>query len=149
MGAIHPNPSSEYYGDVCPAGHYCPEGTGDPVPCPAGSYLPDTTRDDVSDCIACDGGYYCERQGQINVTAQCTEGYFCESGAADATPTDGVTGDICPTGHYCPNGTALPLPCADGYYMNVTMAPLCEVCPAGFYCVNASDRFIKQKQVLN
>ena len=142
LGAVFANPMAQAYGDVCPGGYYCPEGTGDPLPCPAGTYLPDTGHDELSDCIACDGGKFCERQGQTNVTDNCTEGYYCESAASVATPTDGVTGDICPTGHYCPTGTTLPIPCADGYYMNLTLAPLCEVCPPRYYCVNASDRSV-------
>lgn len=29
-------------------------------------------------------------------------------------PTDGVTGGVCPAGNYCPQGTAVPIPCEDG-----------------------------------
>ena len=95
----------------------------------------------MGDCIACDGGKYCERQGLTNYTGECTEGYYCESGANVSEPTDGVTGDICPVGSYCPTGTTLPLPCDDGWYMNHTMAAICDVCPPRYYCTN-KDRSV-------
>ena len=43
-------------------------------------------------------------------------------------------GGVCPTGHYCPLGTAVPLPCAGGTYNFVTGQPSCQQCPAGYYC---------------
>lgn len=36
------------------------------------------------------------------------------------TPTDGVTGDICPLGHFCPMGSTSPVLCPDGTYSNST-----------------------------
>ncbi len=35
-------------------------------------------------------------------------------------PSDGVTGDICPVGHYCPMGSTSPILCPDGTYSNTT-----------------------------
>lgn len=35
-------------------------------------------------------------------------------------PSDGVTGDICPMGHYCPLGSTSPVVCPDGTYSNTT-----------------------------
>lgn len=35
-------------------------------------------------------------------------------------PSGGVTGDICPVGHYCPMGSASPVLCPDGTYSNST-----------------------------
>lgn len=37
-----------------------------------------------------------------------------------SAPSDGVTGDICPLGYYCPMGSASPLLCPDGTYSNTT-----------------------------
>ena len=42
------------------------------------------------------------------------EGYYCTLGAETSTPTDGVTGDVCPAGYYCPTSTAVQIACADG-----------------------------------
>ena len=61
--------------------------------------------------------------------AECDPGYFCTLRAETATPTDGTTGDVCPEGAYCPMGTAVPIPCPDGWYMNHTQAEVCDVCP--------------------
>ena len=46
------------------------------------------------------------------------------------------SGDKCWIGHYCPSGTAIPIPCSPGTYMNHTQADECYICPAGHYCVN-------------
>lgn len=35
-------------------------------------------------------------------------------------PSDGVTGGICPVGHYCPMGSTSPALCPDGTYSNIT-----------------------------
>lgn len=47
-------------------------------------------------------------------TGDCSAGYYCTAQANTSTPTDGVTGDVCPVGHYCPTGSTAPIPCEDG-----------------------------------
>lgn len=83
--------------------------------------------------------------------------YFCRLNASEAAPPyDGeVSGGRCTAGHYCPQGTAEPIPCADGTYMEDRQAAECllcpqgrfcvtgltpELCPAGFFCVNGKCR---------
>lgn len=68
LGAITSNPILELYGDYCPAGHYCPTGTGQPIRCPIGTYLPDTGRSSVDQCLNCPLGKYCDSEGQTNYT---------------------------------------------------------------------------------
>ncbi|RUS80924.1 hypothetical protein EGW08_011305, partial [Elysia chlorotica] len=136
LGSDTQSPIGQAYGDYCPSGHYCPEGTGSPVPCPSGTYQPDTARTLLLHCLDCPGGKFCDAAGQANYTGECSPGYYCHSAANTSTPTDGTTGDICPAGTYCPTGTASPLPCEDGTYMNHTQASTCEPCPARYYCVN-------------
>ena len=46
--------------------------------------------------------------------------YYCTLEALTDTPTDGVTGDVCPVGHYCPEASTYPLPCDEGYYLDST-----------------------------
>lgn len=49
-------------------------------------------------------------------------------------PTDGLLGDVCPKGTYCPMGTAFPQPCPPGYYSNSTGntgIEDCLLCDAG------------------
>ena len=75
---------------------------------------------------------------ELDVPAgNCSDGYFCIGGADTATPTDGVTGDICPAGRYCPSGVAWPQACPLGTYSSATgNADLtdCLPCDVGEYC---------------
>lgn len=45
---------------VCPQGHYCPIGTGVPIPCPAGTYTDQDMNNEVADCTSCTPGKYCQ-----------------------------------------------------------------------------------------
>ena len=84
----------------CPVAHYCPNG----------SALP----------IACDPGKYCPREELSQPEYDCEAGYYCKSGASQARPTDGTTGDVCPNGTYCPRGSATPKNCPTGTFLNST-----------------------------
>lgn len=57
-------------------------------------------------------------------------GYYCTGSAKTAMPEDGITGDLCPRGHFCPAGTAAPSPCPSGEYSNATgqELELCNFC---------------------
>lgn len=46
-------PMSSASGGVCPAGHYCAEGSSVPSPCPAGSYQNETGGKGKDDCKPC------------------------------------------------------------------------------------------------
>ena len=63
--------------------------------------------------------------------------------AVVANPTDGnVTGDICPSGAYCPTASAAPTLCPAGTYLNTTGnsdLSHCLSCPAGSYCDGAGN----------
>ena len=37
----------------CPAGHFCPFGSGSPYPCPAQSYNPEPNREGPDSCVPC------------------------------------------------------------------------------------------------
>ena len=53
------------------------------------------------------------------------------------TPIDGITGNICPKGHYCPAGTASPIACAPGTLNDNTGSydsSACVNCPQRYYC---------------
>ena len=56
------------------------------------------------DCFDCTEGFYCEFPGHVTPTGPCAAGYFCIGRSNTSTPTDGVTGDICPQGQYCLEG---------------------------------------------
>ena len=44
---------------TCPTGQYCPEATSAPVNRPVGTFNTVTGWGALSDCVACDAGYYC------------------------------------------------------------------------------------------
>nr|XP_025037217.1 uncharacterized protein K04H4.2-like [Pelodiscus sinensis] len=131
--------SSSLAGSECPAGHYCPAGTASATqyPCPRGTYNPQTGSSHVSHCIPCDPGHYCVLAGQSHVTGPCSAGYYCSAGNPTSTPTQGLTGNLCPVGNYCPKGSALPQPCPLGYYSNSTRNTKiedCLLCAPGYFC---------------
>lgn len=51
----------------CPAGYYCPLGTGvkTSFPCPAGTFSNSTLLQRISDCHPCTGGHFCSSPGNI------------------------------------------------------------------------------------
>ena len=104
-------------GGKCQEGFFCPEGSDEPT--------------------ACTGGFYCEGKGKENVTEQCDPGWFCTSGAKIPRPSDGITGNICPAGKYCPRGTETPRLCPQGRFSNNTgnsNKNNCSLCTEGSYC---------------
>lgn len=130
--SIHP-----IIGHICPAGHYCPQGTDFPVACPAGSYQ------DLTNQWGC---------------KDCPEGYFCPSNTSDYML------NVCPAGYYCPVNTTdqYANACPPGTFNNLTQqkdlsacvsctpgtycqghgnaAPTAN-CSAGWYCTNGSSEF--------
>ncbi|XP_075046430.1 uncharacterized protein LOC142107145 [Mixophyes fleayi] len=138
-GFYCPSNSSSLEGKECPAGFYCPAGTISPeqFPCPRGTYNPQKGSHLVEDCLPCDPGHYCDKSGQTQVTGECSEGYYCVHSVQTSTPNQGMLGDLCPLGHYCPNGSAVPHPCPAGYYSNTSgnVGPeACVVCEPGQFC---------------
>lgn len=104
-------------GGQCKVGSYCPEGSSSPLPCT--------------------GGYYCDSDGQANVTGECLAGYYCNGSATIPNPVNETFGDICPKGHYCPVASPYPIACAEGtfsdWFGNHNISS-CLPCTAGKYC---------------
>ena len=120
----------------CPAGHYCTSGVV-ARPCAPGTY----SSSGLSACSPCAAGHYCPSYAVTDLdlpTLVCAAGYYCGLGATVPNPSDGTTGGICPTGRYCPSGSAAALPCPDGTYEPRTGSSSCPPCPAGFYCAAGS-----------
>lgn len=85
----------------CPQGYYCPNGSSSPIPC--------------------DPGKYCPTAGLLKPFYDCEGGYYCNLTSSTAKPKDGITGNICPKGYYCPLGYPNgPIPCPKGTFANVT-----------------------------
>ena len=61
---------------ICPAGHYCPEGTGTPIACPAGTYLGTEMNSGLDDCVNCTAGSYCEGMYDTEQLFKCTLSVF-------------------------------------------------------------------------
>lgn len=58
-GATEPRPVSQIYGDICPAGYYCPKQSSAPLPCPVGHFLQDKGASSYTLCSPCPPGRYC------------------------------------------------------------------------------------------
>nr|XP_022291423.1 uncharacterized protein LOC111102827 [Crassostrea virginica]XP_022291424.1 uncharacterized protein LOC111102827 [Crassostrea virginica] len=120
---------------ACPPGNYCPRGQFYPVQCSAGSYNPSNTSINNSACLSCPPGLYCFMPGLNKPTGPCLPGFYCTGrGSSTPTPVDGVMGNMCPPGKYCPRGAAEPLPCPEGYYNPYTAREACDACPQNLTC---------------
>ena len=103
----------------CPEGHYCLANTefSKQYPCPNGTYNNRTNLQSESDCLACSPGYYCGEPGLVIPSGPCSAGFYCLSGAKEASPQTtfkhGYEGDTCVdqsdsgTNDLCPPGTRL------------------------------------------
>ncbi|NXJ68609.1 AB24G protein, partial [Rostratula benghalensis] len=120
----------------CPQGFYCPPGTNRSTQysCPAGTFGPRQKLKTLKECQRCPPGKYCEFSGLAAPTGPCGAGFYCSGGVSGPTPTDGLLGNACPKGTYCPLGSAFPQPCPPGYYSNSagnTGIEDCLPCDAG------------------
>lgn len=119
-GSPEEMPIDQPYGTDCPNGSYCPTGTPSPVQCPKGTYQPSRGKVRVEDCVGCDPGKFCDETGLFAVSGNCLRGFFCVGNASKSNPEDKITGDICPKGSFCVEGSFKPQTCYNGTYMNHT-----------------------------
>ncbi|XP_034024621.1 neurogenic locus notch homolog protein 4-like [Thalassophryne amazonica] len=140
-GASTASPVGVASGSVCPAGFICPRGTRYPeqYPCPLGTWSNSVGAKNFSSCWLCPSGLYCNRTGLSQPSGSCDAGYYCSGGAVTATPSGGLTGDVCPVGHFCPIGSSSPIVCPDGTHSNFTGAAECDDCPPGTYCLSGES----------
>ncbi|XP_026169217.1 uncharacterized protein LOC113134191 [Mastacembelus armatus] len=132
-GATGPTPqSSDSFprNGPCPEGHYCPAGCLTPIPCPHGSIRNTTGAVSMESCSACPAGHYCSTEGLSSPSGPCAAGFFCPFDFSSTTPY----AFLCPKGHYCPEGSALALPCPTGEYQPNPGSESCIPCRPGFYC---------------
>ena len=88
LTSASPTPTDNTTGNVCPTGHYCPEASYAPTACPAGYFQNDTAQVDMSDCITCLGGMFCQGTGNAEPSGQCSAGYYCPPGQNTSMPVD-------------------------------------------------------------
>ena len=124
------------YGGICPPGYYCPVGTERPYefPCPNGTYSDTPGLERQEQCIPCDPGRSCTGEGLTAPNGVCRPGWYCRLRATTPMPLDGVTGNICPAGHECPNGTHIFMDCKPGTYRYLNIDMLLAWCCWG-HCV--------------
>lgn len=89
------------------------------VNCPAGRFGNITGLRQEKECSLCSPGMYCPTPGLVMPYAECEAGYYCELGATRPNAANETWGYLCPAGHYCPQGTPVPLPCGKGTYQPV------------------------------
>lgn len=157
--ALKPNPVNESYGGICPRGSYCPVGTVAPFKCPPGTFNNLTSASNPSSCLLCTPGKFCEGYGLTSPSGDCDAGWFCRRGAHSKRPTlitnvvynnslvftcpaylVNQTGDICPVGSFCPNGSAEPKPCLAGMFCDIQGLPYpAGNCTEGYFCARGSN----------
>ncbi|KAL6471031.1 hypothetical protein MHYP_G00196810 [Metynnis hypsauchen] len=122
--------------NMCPPGHYCPVGTGYPLPCPPGTLSSSPGLSLVEQCQPCPPGHFCEQPAMAHPSDAflCDAGYVCLGGSRSARPVDGLEGYLCPSGHSCPIGTPVEVPCEPGTYSSAPGAAHCLSCPPGTMC---------------
>ncbi|XP_037836575.1 multiple epidermal growth factor-like domains protein 11 [Kryptolebias marmoratus] len=121
----------------CERGFYCPSGSADPHPCPSGTYGNLSGLVEESQCTLCDPGMYCKGTGRTFPSGLCAEGFFCVGGAFEQSPSDNLTGSLCPPGYFCPVGTSVPKLCPKGTFSEqggLVDSSQCQSCSPGFYC---------------
>ena len=50
--------------DECPVGHYCPEGSDEPIACPEGTFNPTIKLIAEEQCLNCTAGQFCNETGK-------------------------------------------------------------------------------------
>lgn len=128
--------TNDYYD--CPAGYYCPDGTGYKYsnPCPAGTYRSSTGGESASSCTTCTGsGTYCPA-GSTSPQA-CSAGYYCPNT---------TTRRPCPAGTYnsktAQSSSSACITCPDGTFSESSeRTTVCPQCPAGYYCPDTTTKY--------
>jgi hypothetical protein len=100
----------------CSAGHFCLEGTTEPLPCP---YRDSVGARSEEECHQCPVGHYCPRE--TTVIYSCPDGVYCPPGSVNTT--------VCPPGYFCPANSTYPQTCPENY-----SGPIPIPCYRGTYC---------------
>ena len=156
-GKVCPTTSIDFPSLLCPAGYYCPAGTGttdpavvsdsfgSPLPCPAGTYCLDgvvdievvkdgvivfeVIKDDFSYPQPCPAGRACGVATRSPTAATlCPAGQYSYAGSVSCSIVD--------PGHYSPaGGSGFQTPCPADSWQDEAGQSSCKPCPSGFECV--------------
>ncbi|RQX68437.1 putative GCC2 and GCC3 domain protein [Toxoplasma gondii CAST] len=112
--AMYPTDRVNEKGERCPPGHYCPQGSFEPVPCPAGTYNPYEGKGNISDCFSCTNGSVGTRTGQSSCSfcggssSTSPGGSLCQCIGANRVFQRSTRTCVCQTGYiYVENGIDL------------------------------------------
>merc|ERR1712157_49608 len=97
----------------CPVGHYCPEGTEDPIACPEGTF-----------------------SNQERATDKCAAGTYGGGGTFDGGQNACSGCALSTSGVHCPLASHFEMVCPMGYYQSNQNRGYCNECPAGSFCMN-------------
>lgn len=148
---------------------YCPRGSGVPIPVSNGYYTigPLTPGSNPAELLVDVSIDFSDYDSPPNVLLsaplvsakfrrtdqnKCEIGHFCVQGVKSPCPlgTFGATmgldsvlcSALCPTGHYCPLRTAVPIPCPAGRYgstVGLSTSSCSGPCSAGYVCPSGSN----------
>jgi hypothetical protein len=161
-GGYYCNTTTNFQREDCPVNYFCHPGVGEATSCPAGVICPINTLagtkcgkgfeeqviSGVDTCIACAPGYY--NTDAAESCKLCPAGYLCYGEPSTASPANSVGGtntatpldkdvdygEICPKGHYCPEGSYVASACPVGKYnafVGMKSEDDCLVCPTDHY----------------
>ncbi|XP_029373686.1 uncharacterized protein LOC115053250 isoform X2 [Echeneis naucrates] len=105
------------------------------MPCSLGSVRSTSGGVSMESCSACPAGHYCSTEGLATPSGPCAAGFYCPFDFSATTPY----AFLCPKGHYCPEGSALALPCPTGMYQPNMGSDSCIPCRSGFFCEEAIE----------
>ncbi|KAF8822661.1 GCC2 and GCC3 domain-containing protein, partial [Cardiosporidium cionae] len=108
--------------------------------CGIGTYNPFAGSRNISSCLPCPPGKYCDSAGSIAPTGVCDAGYYCGEGAQLPRPVSlSETNNECPKGYFCPSGSKSPLPCHSGKICSRNrLSEPDAICPSGYFCKTAA-----------
>ncbi|CUE73353.1 membrane-associated protein, putative [Bodo saltans] len=138
----------------CPAGGYCVAASVLPRACPAGTYNPSTRQQNISNCLACPAGQYCQETNMTAPSGPCIAGFYCKQYCVTSTcgryalnynsvenalspGYQNNYGGQCPWGYYCPANCANPIACPAGTIRDALQGMTmndCQACPPRYYC---------------
>ena len=134
--------------ETCQPGYSCKLGSGAPVRCddptgwcPSAAASPIAVKQGWKSVIlstkggggfdgeeACTAGNFC----MAGVAQPCTPGWYC------ATPGLSAPTGLCPSGFYCPIGTATPLPCGAASVYCPAGSHVTSPVPLGYFSTRAT-----------
>ena len=134
LNSTTPTPSG-VGGNICSSGHYCLEGSDREEPCPPGYYLPSSGGQNISYCLECSAGSYCNASGLSQPSGLCDQGFYCPPAQTEPAPNMYP----CPLGYYCETGSQRETICPSGTYQDELAQWTCKECLEGFYCDNSIE----------